>query len=29
MEDAVALGKRVAGELLDLGAKKILDEIYK
>ncbi len=29
MEDAVVLGKRVAGELLDLGARKILDEIYK
>ena len=29
MEDAVVLGKRVAGELLDMGARKILDEIYK
>ncbi len=28
LQDAAALGKRVALELLDLGAKKILDEIY-
>ncbi|MGC9964373.1 MAG: hydroxymethylbilane synthase [Syntrophobacteraceae bacterium] len=28
VEDAVGLGKRVAVELLDLGARKILDEIY-
>lgn len=29
MQDAVALGKRVAHELLDLGARKILDEICR
>jgi hydroxymethylbilane synthase len=28
LQDAEALGKRVAVELLDLGAKKILDEVY-
>jgi hydroxymethylbilane synthase len=28
IQDAVELGKRVALELLDLGAKKILDEVY-
>jgi hydroxymethylbilane synthase len=27
-EDAVGLGKRVAVELLNLGARKILDEVY-
>jgi hydroxymethylbilane synthase len=27
-EDAVGLGKRVAAQLLDLGAEKILDEVY-
>jgi len=29
LQDAAALGKRVAVELLDLGAKKILDEVYR
>ncbi len=29
LHDAAALGKRVALELLDLGAEKILDEIYR
>ena len=29
LQDATALGKRVAMELLDLGAKKILDEAYR
>ena len=29
LPDAVALGKKVALELLDLGAKKILDEVYR
>ena len=29
VEDAVALGKRVALELLGLGAKNILDEVYR
>lgn len=28
LEDAVGLGKRIAVELLDLGAREILDEIY-
>jgi len=28
LQDAEALGKRVAAELLDLGAKKILDAVY-
>ena len=29
LQDAAALGKRVAVELLDLGARKILDEVYR
>ena len=29
LEEAVELGKRVASELLALGAKRILDEVYK
>ena len=29
LQDAAALGKKVAVELLDLGAKKILDEVYR
>lgn len=29
VSDAVELGKRVAAELLDSGAKRILDEVYK
>jgi hydroxymethylbilane synthase len=29
VQDAAALGKRVATELLDLGAKQILDEVYR
>lgn len=29
IEDAVELGKRVAAELLESGAKRILDEVYK
>ncbi len=29
MEDAVSLGKGVAAELLDMGARKILDEAYR
>lgn len=29
LEEAVELGKRVAAELLDLGARRILDEVYK